>query len=376
MRVVAVILAALAVAMVLATWLERSGLSPVASDSPLWTAEIRVTGSGNTLASIARRMGNPKQFSYDAATHTAVSHATLVIEGELQLGREGEADCGEILELATQSCGDLRIEVRPGGTLRLYNSTIRTVSKILSDNACSQGYALFVDGELTMSDSTISYISGSTSQCLRGGATAVIRNSVFSQCDGSALSCVNVDGGRITIEDSDIIGAGIYGLVVRGSGGEPLEVRNSVLAAPYGAVFMTGESARARLVDCTFDPSKIVFNRLSGEVVVAWTRRFKVIDAGTKSPRSGVLVRAKTTADSPAAETVESHTDAKGVAELVLTEWIARPGAVGRVGGQNAATPHRVSVVGDDDQVLAEMNHFEVMGKVGRDEGPVMIELP
>jgi hypothetical protein len=288
----------------------------------------------------------------------------------LQLGEEGNDASGEILELATQVCGDLRIEVRPGGVLKLYHSTIRTVSQILSYNACSQGYALFVDGTLIMDQSRISYISGSTSQCLRGRAQATIRQSTFSYCDGSALSCVNVDGAKITIEDCVIRGSGNWGLVVRGLGGEPVEVRDSVLDAQLGAVFITGESGAARLVDCAFDPAKIVFNRSSGQVEVAWARRFRVVDAETDQPRADVVVRVRG-ADG---RTLEARTDADGQVELVLTEWTARPGEVMQVDGVNTSTPYRVEVVGEEGMVLAVVDELVVRGKA--DEEFIAIKVP
>ncbi|UCD30203.1 MAG: right-handed parallel beta-helix repeat-containing protein, partial [Planctomycetota bacterium] len=334
--------------------------------------DIRITGTGNTLASIADQVNDPQRFKYDPVMQTATSRANLIIEGELQLGRKDDPDSGEYLEMASKYCGNLRIEVRPDGVLRLYHSTIRTVSKILSNTACSSGYSLFVDGTLTMDHSRISYISGSTSQCIRKGAQATIRQSIFSQCDGSALSCVNVDGSRVTIDNCEIIGSGNWGLVVHGTGGAPIEVRNSVLDAQLGAIFLSGESASVRLVDCVFDPSKIEFNRPSGQVIIAWTRRFKVIDAKKKIPRADVLVRAENASGNQMNDIVEARTNAEGDAEMVLTERIVRPGTITNAEVQKTTTVYQISVISEDGKILGTIAELAVRAK---DRNPIVITL-
>ena len=58
---------------------------------------------------------------------------------------------------------------------------------------------------------------------------------------------------------------------------------------------------------------------------------------------------------------------------MVLTEWIVLPGAVARIDGRNTATPHQVSVIGGDGQVLAPLVELEVREKR---RSPVVIELP
>ena len=148
MRILGVIIVGCALAIVLSVWLDHGARSGEGTGVLFPSLQVRITGPGNTLAAVAQQANDPTKLSYDAKTRTAVSHATLVVEGELQLGRPGEPGAGELLQLATEVCGDLRIEVRPGGVLRLYHSTISTVSEVLSAGACSRGYAFFVDGEL------------------------------------------------------------------------------------------------------------------------------------------------------------------------------------------------------------------------------------
>jgi len=133
MRLLSIIIVGFAVTILLATLLERAGSAGEALESSFFN-EIRVTGPDNTLSSIAQRVNDPKRFMYDSATRTAVSYATLVVEGELQLGLQDDPHSGEYLEMATQTCGGLRIEVSPEGVLRLYYSTLRTVSQVLTSH--------------------------------------------------------------------------------------------------------------------------------------------------------------------------------------------------------------------------------------------------
>jgi hypothetical protein len=373
MRALGIIIVALAAAVLVATWLQRAGSAGDGDLVLLPARELHITGTDNTLAAVARQVSDPKLFSYDPTTRIAVTHATLIIDGELQIGRRDATGPNEVLELATEVCGDLRIEVRSGGALRIHHGAIRTVSQILSTAACSRGFALFVDGELDMDHGTISYLSGSTSQCLRGKVRATIRDSAFSYCDGSALSCVNVDGGRVTIERSEILSSGNWGLVVQGSGGSPLEVRDSVLDAHLGAVFMTGQSPAACLVDCVFDPAKIMFNGPDGQVEVAWKRGFRVIGAKTQQPVPGVRVRAQAAAGTSPGAPLEARTGADGTAELALTEQVVRPGATGDNVARSASIAYRITVIGDDSKELAALADYTPRGK---DKEPVTVEVP
>jgi hypothetical protein len=371
-RLLGVILATLAAVLALVAWFQSEGITG-SGDLSLPSREFHVVGAGNTLASLARLIGDPARFSYDPGTRTAVSRVTLIIEGELQLGVPGDPASGEYLEMATEVCGDLRIEVRPGGVLQLDYSTIRTVSQVLSNTACSRGYAMFVDGSLLMDHARISYLSGSTSQCLRKSARATIRNSAFAYCDGSALSCLNVDGSRITIEKSELTCGGNWALIVQGSGGSPLVVRDTVFEAQLGDVLLTGESAEVQLIDCVFDPAKIVFNRETGRLTVQWTRRFKVVDAAGGQPVSDALVLAKPIGDDSHAAIVEARTSGAGIASLVLTDRLILPGPR----GQNAGPPvlYEVRAAGPAGKGEARLVELTVRGKEAPDAEPTVLEL-
>ena len=357
MRILGIAIVGLTLAIVAAAWLQHSSQrGPATAGST--SIGILVEGKDNTLASLARRVNDPLQFEYDAATRTAICRSNLFIEGELQLGREGDPDSAETLEMDTRYCGDLRVEVRSGGSLRLYHSQMRTVSQVLSNAACTQGYALFVDGELVMIDSRLAYMSGSTSQCLRSEARATIRDSVFDYGDGSALSCFEVDGSRIVIEGSDILGSGNWGLFVRGSGGDPLVLRDSVFSSQVGDVYLAGRDPAVRLVDCTFDRDKIKFRATSGQVEVVWTRSFKVIDRGTRSAIEGMTVRARR-----GDETVEARTDANGGVTLALPDYTGRPGRGGRMAIERPASHWQVEVVGPDGTVVGRIDDLVVRAK-------------
>jgi hypothetical protein len=329
---------------------------------------IVVSGNGNTLADLAARLNDPSRLRYDPQDRKAVATVSLLIKGELQLGRADDPDSGEILELDTQTCGDTRIEVEPAGSLKLYHSTIRTVSQVITNAACTMGYGLSVDGELIMEHSQISYMSGSVSECLRHQARASLKQSVFSYCDGSALTCVGVQGDRISIDGCTFRGSGNWGVVVRGTPGAPLELRNSLLDAQLGSLFIAGEDTRVRLVDCTFDRSKIRFNRDRGQVEVAWTGRFQVVDQNTRAPLTGVRVQAYPSG-APDSAPVETRTDAEGLAELVLTEYIARPRSA-MTHSQTGPGVYRLVVRTEDARTLAEVPEFSVREKAVR---PVVI---
>ena len=370
MRVLCFIIIGSAISIVAVRWLNdrRTEASPF----PLGLAspQIRITGPGNTLASLAQQVDDPRLLSYDPVTRRAVANASLVIDGDLQLGRRDASESGETLALATELCGDLRIHVRPGGKLRMYNeSRITTVSQTLSPSACSKGYALLVDGSLEMTDSEFGYISGSRSR-LRGQVEASIRRSVFSYSDGSALSLVEVDGGRIVVDDCDLLSKGEYGVVVRGSGGQPVQIRNSLLEGTVGAVLVTGESAQVQLVDCVLGSKRgIVFNGFSGEVEVAWTRYVRVVDSQTNAPKPGVTVRVQSQGDGVR---VEAQTDEQGIAELILPEWFARPGSARPQLGRNTVAPLRICAFtqGHEDAVPTQVIHVS-----GKDSTPIELTL-
>lgn len=344
MRILGLIIALGAVAFVATTWFARRGPDAVGLLAP--RQPIRITGPGNTLEAVAHALNDDGRLAYDPVTRTAVARASLVIEGELTIGGAGDTTSREILAMATEVCGDLRIDVRPGGTLNMIQqSELRTLSETIDPGACTRGYALFVDGTLNVVDSHIKYISGSQSECVRGGGAAVIRGATFRYCDGSALSLVGVDGQRVTIEGCTLQSEGNWGLFVRDSGGAPVELRDCIIEGRRASVFVTGKDARVRLTDCVLGRGGIVFNGLSGAVDIVWTRRVRVVDTNGVPAPAGVRVRARPAAG---AEAIEAITDDTGIAVLCLPDWTARPNASVRRAGTNTAGPYELSLATGD----------------------------
>jgi hypothetical protein len=94
---------------------------------------------------------------------------------------------------------------------------------------------------------------------------------------------------------------------------------------------------------------------------------------GQAGPRAGLLVRAESRADGVEASSVEARTDERGMAVLVLTEWVSRPQAPARTGGTDRGRPYHVTVLGAQGNVLAELERVLVHGK---DDRPVVVSVP
>ncbi len=68
-----------------------TGASGVNAENAAVTPEgIVINGPGNTLSSIAKDIGNSAIFSYDPAAKTAVSSASLFINGSAELTMDNE----------------------------------------------------------------------------------------------------------------------------------------------------------------------------------------------------------------------------------------------------------------------------------------------
>ena len=86
---------------------------------------IDVRGPKNTLASIAKDINDPKIFSYDPATRTAVCNAGMTIspDSKLTIGDKDNPKLGETLK-------GLREKMEVSGTVEIYNSRFIECSKI------------------------------------------------------------------------------------------------------------------------------------------------------------------------------------------------------------------------------------------------------
>ena len=329
--------------------------------------EIRITGPGNTLASVANEINDPRRLTYDPIARRAILRTGLTIEGEFQMGREDDPTSGEILEIPVEIASMVKVNVLSGGHFRMYHSTVRS-SEDMKCTTCASGWAFSADGSITMVDSQMLYHSGIRSYFLQDGAEATIRRSSLKNVELSALRLRTVDGLRIAVEDCDLVTGGKWGLAVDGSGGEPLEFRNCILQGLSGALQITGQSARVRLIDCSLAGGNIQFETQDGEVTVAWTRRVKVVDELSGAPKAGVAVHAESMPGSAVPIRVEGRTGPDGVAELVLIDWIARPDASTKRAGLNNVGEIRISV-GEDSagSILADT----VVRVEGRNQTPI-----
>jgi len=358
MRAVSFVLAALAAVVVIGVWWTREAPLANPQETGLIGSRVVITGPHNTLQSLARQIGNPELFSYDPASRTAVSRVSLIVRGRLQLGDPEDPAVSETLELDTHSCGDLGLFVESGGELAVYHSTITTVSRVIVAGACTRGYNMIVEGTLRCEDAHIRYISVSTSQVLRGPARAILRRTQFSQADGAAMTIVDVDGSRVTIEDCDFLAVGHWGVSIKGGGGQPVVFRRCRLGGEVAAIMNAGGGAVARLIDCDFNKDRIEFSWMDGQVQVAWTVTVQVTP-----PRSGLVVTAQSLPGTGQKERVRGITDDSGVARLVLTEWVATPRNPRREQGVNAFTPHRITVMGPGGRVLASVAAVDARGR-------------
>ncbi len=359
MKVIAVIVATLCCLM--AAWVVVKHTSP--SDAGLSSgantgAYVTVKGAENTLASLAVEISDPLTFSYDPRTRTALCTKSLIIEGTLRVGDPEDPTFKETLELDTDLCGDLQLDVRPGGELAVYHSNISTASRIITLGACTQGYMLRVEGKLTLVSAGFQYASGSLPESgLHSTAVVDMKESSFTECDGSALRILGVDGSQARIDGCNFSSRGEWGLVADDRGDQPVVIRNSVLDARYGVVLISGGEAALRLVDCDFDKSKIRFTKESGQVEVAWTVDVSVETSAPGPNLEGLRVVATSSDDCGMKEEVIAVTDEHGKARLVLTEWVATPESAKAAAGLNNRTPHIIKVYGSKPEPLAVYEH-------------------
>ena len=314
--------------------------------------EITIYSGDYTLARLAEEVGDPEILSYDPEKRQAVARASLVVHGALRIGDASDKKLGETLLLDTVVCGDLRLEVAEGGTLKLDHATVKTVTQELTaEAACSKGYAVVVDGTLEAADSQLLYMSGSQSSLARGNAEVGFKRVKIVLSDGNSFRAANADGTGLTIEDSTFRSSGHYGAIVDGSGGEPIVFRRCRLRGTMYDLYLTGDQPQVDLIDCTFGRSKIFFQRKGGRVAVRWTLTVKVVEDGSAQPMPGVRVVA-TSIGKAGADTQEDTTDANGTCTLTLTDYVATPGMPARQ-DDALVTPHRIEVRSPDGELLA-----------------------
>jgi hypothetical protein len=332
---------------------------------------IEIYGQGYTLARLAKEINDPAIFTYDPDRRFGVAKASLTIHGSLQVGHPSDPSLGETLELDTVVCGDLSVRIASGGTLQARNAIVQTVSKVITAETCSKGYALFVDGTLDAADSRFLYMSGSRSETARRGSTVKLDNVTFSLSDGTAFRCVGADGESVDIRDSKFSCEGQYGFIIDGSGGAPIRLVDCSLRGSAADLQMLGRGPEAELVDCRFGRNKVKFYHRSGQVVVRWSVKATVVEKGSGKPIPGVEVVAIGTGGGRE-ETVQQTSAEDGTCDLVLTEYAATPEATIRLNGENNVTPHRIVARSREGTVLAEVESYDARGS----HGTVTLEVP
>jgi len=317
-----------------------------------------------TLAELAADVNDPEIFAYDAQRREAFAMASIVVHGTLQIGDPGDRKLGETLVLDTVVCGDLRLEVARGGTLKVHHSDIRTKTMQMTVDACSLGYFFYVDGRFEAADSRFLYMSGSGSETARARAEVDLQRVRFMLCDGCAFHTVGANGAKLDIRDSKFDCQGQFGFVVEGGAGGPMVLRRCELAGQLADLALRGSGPEVDLVDCVFSREKVKFYHRSGRVRAQWTVKAKVVAEGSEQPVAGAVVAAASTGKGPA-ETVEATTGADGTCELLLTEYVATSSAPSLVNDLNDVTPHRIVVRSADGKVLAELPAYAAEGKGG-----------
>ena len=139
------------------------------------------------------------------------------------------------------------------------------------------------------------------------------------------------------------MGADMYSCGVPGR--HPLKLARCKLRGAASDLHHAGKDAEVILLDCDFRKDAISFNQLNGIVTVQWTVEVEVRDQDGQ-PCPDRTVNAESDPSCGLEERAAVQTDARGRAQLVLTEFIADPfNPTGR-DGINNKTPHQIWVSG------------------------------
>ncbi len=325
----------------------ESAFSDVRSAVRIENGAITVYGPGNTLAAVAKRLGDPEIFSYSPAEKKAVCRGNLAIVGELILGDKSASGLAETLEFETHVCGDCMVFVRPQGSLKAYNAEISTVDRSLSEGLCPRGYGIVGEGEIIMNNVHLAYMSGSSSTIYSGSSARGNLNGVVVHGGESfAFTAGGVDGEKVSIRNCNFLARGTWGAWVRDTS-SPLLFDNTTLIGNRGDILIEG--ADVILLDCRFRPGRVAFAGLSGSVTVQWRQGFQVLDSDG-NPVQGALIRAESSLDAGISHSCKGTTDQNGMTTLILTEYKATASCPELRPGINDASPYQVTVTAGDRQ--------------------------
>jgi len=324
---------------------------------------LTIYGPDYTLERLAAEVADPEILSYDKDKRQAIANVSLVVEGGLRIGHPDDPKLGETLMLDTIVCGDLRVEVARGGRLEIYNSTLQTVTQVITQDKCSRGYYFVADGQLVARDSHILYMSGARGETARRNAAVDLRGTSFALSDDCAFHTRGADGRRLEIRDSRFLCEGAYGFWVEGPSPSPVRLVRCQLFGSEADLYLSGYRPAAELLDCQFSKQKVRFQRPSGSATIKWSVAVRVLRDASGHPIANARVVARSTGPGPS-ETVEGQTDATGACTLILTEYLATPSAP--AGGPTNVTPHRIAAYAPDGRLLGEVPSHEATGVGGR----------
>jgi hypothetical protein len=318
---------------------------------------IVVEGSSNTLASVARDLADPKVLSYDTETGYATAARSIRITGGLAIG--GPATTGSLfrhvdsLEFDVGQCGQARIQLAPAGDepprLSIENSRIATLRTDEGNDACqAEGNLIQVGGgRLSLRSSTI---TGNFVLQVNGGAVELLDSSITTS-NHAGLNIAAIDSGGSRIAGLDVLDHQIYGIEL-GPFKRALTLADCTIRGGGADLHVRG---RTELVarDCDFD--SIRFAGQGGRVKRQWTVK-------VRTPAPGCRVVAESESGAALTEKVEATSDKTGLARLVLTEFVARPGGLDYLRkGKNDSTPHRLTVyAAGGDTVLGQIRNYRV----------------
>ena len=299
---------------------------------------VVVDGPGNTLASLARDIGDPAVVSFEPAVGLGTLTRSLRVRGELTIGSRGSWDGllkhSTILQLDVTKCGQARIEVDRGpqgvGVLRLVRARLESVHRTRDLDECKDPNVLTTRGKLILDHSTI---TANIDGHFLPEAEVRLAGSTFSLTRSTGLWFEGLDAALVRVADSFSLDNALYGLRLEGIRG-PLTIRNSVFRGLRSDVCLSGP-ADLTLVDCDFQTASI--SAPQARLVRRWT-------VTVHTPQPGLVVEARSAEGTGRSEVVRGRADPKGVCRLALAEYELAKDAPEPRAGLNKYTPHGLTI--------------------------------
>ena len=313
---------------------------------------IVVEGAGNTLASMARDVADPKIFSYEEETGYAIAARSIRVAGQLAIG--GAKTSGslfrhvESLEFDVGQCGQARIALADeAARLTIENARVSTLHTDQGNDACNaEGNQIDVAaGALVMRASTIT-----GNFVVRAGKGAVdLADAMITSTNHSGMQ---LGAGPARLAGLRLLDHQLYGMEVGPLEG-PLLLEGCTVRGGGADLHVRGPGEVVAR-DCDFD--SIRFAGAGASVRRQWTVRVR-----TNAPGARVTAASERGVGLP--ERVEATAGADGVAHLVLTEYVARPGEDYLRPGRNDATPHRLTIEAPDGRTIGSVANYRVLAR-------------